>query len=164
MPPGGVLVPAGPRKWVARCARAGWARPGRTAQRGQVPVEPVVAFLPHPPVAANPVCRDAEAPVLQLARPGLGGPRARDEPGPLQDLQVLADRLLGHSERLGDLGHGGRTERQPLQDGPSRRVGQRRKRKAQILPRHRHNTRHSTTFQLDNCKVAYRAAHDHVKP
>jgi hypothetical protein len=52
----------------------------------------------------------------------------RNQPGALQDLQVLRDRGLTDRERPRDLGHRGLAARKAGKNGAPRRVGEREKR------------------------------------
>ena len=57
------------------------------------------------PVALEPCGRGGERLRLEPARPPLGVAAARDQPGALEDLEMLGDRRLAHGEGLGELGH-----------------------------------------------------------
>ena len=75
-------------------------------------------------------------------RPEPGGPAlpvatARDEPGPLEDLQVLRDGGLAHRERGRQLGDRCLSRRQPGEDRPPRRVRERGERPVQLVGCHR---------------------------
>lgn len=50
----------------------------------------------------------------------------------LEDLEVLRDARQRHAERLRELGHGGPILGEPLQNGASRRVGERGEHGAQL--------------------------------
>src|ERR1022692_66959 len=119
-----------PAEWVpAGWGPAGWVGGGwRGARRAGRTVPPTVAG------------RGIEVLGFDLAGPALGSAGARDESCPLQDLEVLGDRLLRHGEGLGELVHRRLTAGQPRQDGPPRRIGERREREAQVLVDDRHRT------------------------
>jgi hypothetical protein len=52
----------------------------------------------------------------------------RDQPGALQDFEVLRDCRLTHRERFGELRHRCLAAREPSQNGATRGIGQREKR------------------------------------
>src|SRR5689334_16321716 len=68
-------------------------------QRREQLVEPLVALVPEPPVPGEPVRRLTEGLALQVAETGGRAARPRDEPCPLQHLEMPGDRRLGHLER-----------------------------------------------------------------
>src|SRR5438445_2464520 len=102
----------------------------------QVLVQPVAALLPEPTVPLGPIRRLLERPGLEPSGPPLALPAPRDQPGALQDLEVLGDRGKSHREGLGQLGDRRVARGQPLQDRPASRVGERRKSAVQVLGCH----------------------------
>src|SRR2546422_5470345 len=64
-------------------------------------VEALVVPLPQPAVALQPLGGFPQALGLEAAGPPLRVAAARNQAGPLQDLQVLRDGGLAHRERLG---------------------------------------------------------------
>src|SRR2546428_926514 len=65
----------------------------------QVLVQPVVALLPEVPVPLGPLGNLLERPRLEPGGPPLPLPAPRDQPRPLEHLQVLRDRREAHLER-----------------------------------------------------------------
>src|SRR6266540_2428030 len=79
----------------------------------QVLVQPVVALLPEAPVSLGPLGDLPERSRLESGGPPLALSPPRDEPCPLQHLQVLRDSRQTHLERLPQLGDGGFPHCQP---------------------------------------------------
>src|SRR6266508_4128900 len=79
----------------------------------QVLVQPVVALLPEPAVRGGPLRHVPERTGLEPGGPPLPLPAPRDQPRPLQHLQVLGDRRQAHLERRRQLGDGRLARRQP---------------------------------------------------
>src|SRR4249920_481933 len=77
--------------------------PWRAFQVVKNRVEPLEAGLPILAIALEPFGGLGHWPGLEPARPPLRVLAGRDEPGPLQHLEVLRDRRLAHVERLGQL-------------------------------------------------------------
>src|SRR6266508_5203216 len=75
----------------------------------QVLVQPLVALLPELPVRLGPLRDFPERSRLEPGRPPLPFSAPRDQPGSLQDLQVLRDRRQAHLERLRQRGDGSLT-------------------------------------------------------
>ena len=102
-------------------------------------VEPFVIPFPDPTVALDPIGRLGQRPRLQAPRPALRLAAAGNQPGALQDLEVLRDGGLAHVERLRQLGDGRLAAREARQDTPARRVGECRERGVQIITSWFHN-------------------------
>src|SRR5262249_1769478 len=100
------------------------ATPARALQTGVEPVEPL---LPELLVAAEPVDGVQERPRREPGGPELRLPAARHEPRALQHLQMVGDGLHGDRERLRKLVHGGVALREPREDRPPGRGGERGK-------------------------------------
>src|SRR5205085_11067774 len=71
----------------------------------QVFVESIETFLPELAVVIHPAGHFFQRPGVELAGTPLRVAAARDEPGPLQHLEMLRHRGEAHVERLGQLGH-----------------------------------------------------------
>src|SRR5207244_13229876 len=84
----------------------------------QVLAKPVVALFPEPAVPLGPRGDLPERPRLEPGGAPLPLPSPRDQPGPLQHLQMLRHRRQAHLERLRQLGDGSLSRRQPRQHGP----------------------------------------------
>src|SRR6185437_2911160 len=69
----------------------------------QVRVELVEPLGPGAPAGLDPAERRVERGGLEVARPVLGVPGPRDQPGPLEHLEVLGDARKRHVERHGQL-------------------------------------------------------------
>src|SRR5262245_10080403 len=82
--------------------------------------------FPELTVLVEPRARLGQALRFEPAGSALRVAVPRNQPGLLQHLQVFGDRRLSHVERLGELVDSGLAERQPGEDGPPRRVRQRR--------------------------------------
>src|SRR5437867_12900715 len=66
----------------------------------QVLVQPVVALFPEAPIPLGPLGDLPERPSLEPGGPPLPLPAPRDQPRPLEHLQVLRDGPQAHLERL----------------------------------------------------------------
>src|SRR5437588_386865 len=130
-----------------------------TLELVQVLVQSVVALFPEPTVPLGPLGDLLQRARLEPGGPPLALPAPRDQPGSLEHLQVLRDRRHGHLERLGQLGDGGLSGREPREDGPPRGIREGRERSVQLVCRHHHSTP-----WLYNRRVNYRAASPRVKP
>src|SRR6266516_2968804 len=117
----------------------------------QVPVQPVVALFPEPAIPLDPLRDIPERTSLEPGGPPLPLPAPGDQPGPLEDLQVLGDRRQAHLERRRQLGHRGLPSREPREDRPPRGIRQRRERPVQLVRRRSHST-----SPLNNHSVKYR--------
>src|SRR5262245_6170804 len=71
--------------------------------RFEMSIEAIEAFLPQMAVGSDPLRDQSELTRLQPARPRLGRAAARDQPRPLQHLQMLGDRRLGEVEGRGQV-------------------------------------------------------------
>src|SRR5712691_6401489 len=116
----------------------------------QVLVQPVVALLPELAVALDPLVGLLQRPGLEPGGPPLPLPPPRDQPRPLQHLQVLRDRRQAHLERFRQLGDGGLPRRQPREDRPSRGIREGPEGAVQPFGGLRHST-----LQVHNQKVKY---------
>src|SRR6266566_212935 len=67
-------------------------------------IEACEVRLPDAAVALDPIGRLGERPRLEFAGPALRLAAAGDQAGSLEDLEMLRDRGLRHSERRGELG------------------------------------------------------------
>jgi len=90
----------------------------------EVIVQALEAFLPVPAVMFEPVIGGLEGGCLEAAGTPLGLAPAGDEPGSLQDLEMLGDGGKGHLERGSDLADRGLTGGKALEDGTPRWVRQ----------------------------------------
>src|SRR6267142_527747 len=86
-------------------------------------IQALEVALPAPAIVLQPPGRLRERPGLEAARPSLGVAPARDQPGPLEHLEVLGDRRLADLERGGQLRHRGLAGGQAGEDRPPRRIG-----------------------------------------
>ena len=93
-------------------------------QRREERVEPAMALVPERLVAGEPLRRVAQALPFQVAEPGSRPATARNEPCPLEHLEVLRDRRLRHRERGRKLGDRQVAGRQAGKDGAASRVGE----------------------------------------
>src|SRR5262245_38373654 len=111
-------------------------------ERDEQLVEALVALGPEGPVAGQPVRGVLERLGLEVAEPRGRSSGPRDQAGLLEDLEVARDGRLGHREGSRELGDrevpGGL--RQPRQDRPSGRVGERAEDRAERI--HRRCQRH----------------------
>jgi len=98
--------------------------------------EPVERALPELAVAVQPVGRCVERSPLQTRWPQLRFPASRDQAGMLEHLDVLGHRLKAQGEGLGEFVDRCLAVREPGEDRPSGRVGQRREGLAQFVDRH----------------------------
>jgi hypothetical protein len=93
--------------------------------------------LPDVAVLLEPVRGLAQRCTFEAGRTQLGGAPARDEPRPLEHLEVPRDRLDTEREGLGELVHSDLTVLgEPREDRATRRVGKGRKRGAELVGRH----------------------------
>src|SRR5262245_27736152 len=86
-----------------------------------------VAF-PILAIALEPRARFREGAGLESARAPLSVASARDEPGPLEHLEMFRDRRLAHFEGGGELHDRSIAARQTSEDGASGRIRERRER------------------------------------
>src|SRR5439155_874994 len=84
----------------------------------QVLVQSVVALFPEPPVRRGPLRDLPERTSLEPGGPPLPFPAPRDQPRPLEHLQVLGDRRQAHLEWRRQLSHRGLPSGEPREDGP----------------------------------------------
>src|SRR5262249_39756660 len=91
----------------------------------QVFVESIETFLPELSVVLHPVGDLAQRAGVELAGTPLRVAAARDEPGPLEDLEVLGDRGEAHVKRLRELRHRRLALHQALENGAPCRIGER---------------------------------------
>src|SRR5688500_8095565 len=98
--------------------------------------EAVEALLPVAPVVRQPIGGFLERTALEPGRPQLRATAAYDQPGSLEHLEVLGDRLEADRERLRQLVHRRLALGQPGQDRAARGIRQRRERRAELLGRH----------------------------
>ena len=96
-------------------------------------VEPLEPVAPDLAVLSDPLRGMFEGCRLEPARTPLGVASSRDEPGPLENLQVLGDGLEAHGKRLGELVDGRFAFRQPGEDRSAGRVGESGKRAAELV-------------------------------
>ena len=90
------------------------------------------------------------------ARARLGIARAHDQPGPLQHREVPRDRRQADGERLGELVHRRLPLGQAAEDFAPGRIGQSRKRLAQLVGRH-------LTTPLINVAIKYHRTPDRAR-
>src|SRR4051794_18834782 len=102
----------------------------------EMAAEPVEGAFPELAVTVQPVGRCAESSAIKARRPQLRFPASRDEAGVLEDLDVLGHRLKAQLEGFGELVDRRFAIRQPGQDRPPCRIGQRGERLAQFVDRH----------------------------
>src|ERR1039458_5149642 len=94
--------------------------------------EAIQTALPDLAILLQPVRRVAQGGTLDPGWTKLGRAPARDEPGPLEHLQMLGDRLHADGERIGELVHRDLAVlREPREDCATRRVGQGRERRSE---------------------------------
>src|SRR2546421_9045320 len=91
----------------------------------QVLVQSVVALLPEAAVPLGPLGHLFERSRFEPSRAPLALPAPRDQPCPLQHLQVLRDGREAHLERLRQLLDRGHPSGQPRQDRSPGRIGER---------------------------------------
>src|SRR3954451_3694408 len=108
----------------------------RRLQLLQVRVEAVEALVPVSAIALEPIVDLAQRAGLEAAGPPLRFAAAHDQPRALEHLEVLRDGGEAHREGLGEGRHRGLAERKPRQQRATRRVGERRKRGAEVIGRH----------------------------
>ena len=115
----------------------------------QVGLQAIQPLVPKPAIAFQPVVDGPQAVGRDAARAPLRLPPARDQPGPLQHLEVLGDGRQADVEGFRQLRHRRLAERQPRQDRPAGRVGERCKGGAERVG-HGH-----CTIRLNNRWVKY---------
>src|SRR5688572_4962259 len=103
----------------------------RTLHLFQQMVQALIVRLPDVPILLDPGVGFGEGLPLEPAWTTLRVLANADQARPLEDLQVFGDGRLAHVERLGQLGHRRLTPRQARQDGPSRWIGERQKRRVE---------------------------------
>ena len=91
----------------------------------QVFVESIETFFPEFAVVLHPAGHFSQRAGVEPAGTPLRVAAARDEPGPLQHLEVLRHRGEAHVERLGQLRHRGLPLHQAIEDGATGRIGER---------------------------------------
>ena len=91
---------------------------------GEHGVQAPVALLGRAPVPLDPAGHQVQHLGFEVHRPALGVAAAADQPGLLQHLQVLGDRLHAHLVGLGELADRGVPDREPGHDVAPGRVGQ----------------------------------------
>jgi len=91
----------------------------------QIAREGIELRLPKAPVFLDPSRRRFEWPAVELAAAQPALLLALDQPGRLQDVQVLGDRRQRHLEGLGQLPHRDLAQRQACQDRAPGWIGQR---------------------------------------
>src|SRR6266540_2498021 len=90
----------------------------------QVLIEAVEALLPEAPVALEPVGGVLQRCPVQPRGPRLRRASSRDQPGVLEHLEVLGDRLEAHGEGFGELVDRGLAVGEPCEDRTACRVGE----------------------------------------
>src|SRR6188472_2226574 len=95
--------------------------------------EPIEALVPEAAVLLEPAGSLAERLALDRRGPQLPVLRARDQPGLLEDLQVLGDGLKADRERLGEFIHGRVALFEAGKDRPPRGVRERREGEAEVI-------------------------------
>jgi len=105
----------------------------RRLKLAKVVVEAIEARLPVAPVFADPVGYVAEPLRLEAARPPLGLASLLDEPGALEDPQVLRDRRETEVKRGGQLRDCGLPPGESSEDAPASGIGQSRERDAERI-------------------------------
>jgi len=89
----------------------------------EISAEGVELRLPEPTVALDPLVRGLERGGDEAEVVNAAGLSAGQEPGALEDVEMLRDGRERHSERLGDLGDRGvRSLRDAPEDGAAGRV------------------------------------------
>src|SRR5262245_51816842 len=91
----------------------------------QIFLQPVEALFPEMAVVLEPIGRFLERHGIETAGSPLGLAAADDQAGAFQHLQVLGDRRAGYVEGLCQFGNRSRSERQPSENGPAGRIGER---------------------------------------
>ena len=99
-------------------------------------VEEVEAAFPEPAVVLQPVGGALQRSALESRGAQLRGAPARDQPGALQHLEVLGDRLEADRERLGQLVDRGLALREPREDRAARGIGESREGVAELVDGH----------------------------
>src|SRR5438105_6166861 len=105
---------------------------------GQIVVQAVEALFPELPVIFDPIGGAPERRRVEPAGSPLRFAAARNEPGALQDLQMLRHRGQAHRERLGQFADGRLSRGKPRQERPPRRVSQGGKSFAQSIGHRRY--------------------------
>src|SRR6516165_9956038 len=100
-------------------------------------VQAAVPLLCAPPVSLDPGLHLGEDPGLQSHQPGLRPMRPANQPGVLQDPQVLVDSLQTHPVRLGQLAHRRVAFGEPDHDVAARRIGEGGEDPGQCVSSHR---------------------------
>jgi hypothetical protein len=90
---------------------------------GQIFMESVEALFPEGAMMCDPVGGGVQWPRIETAAVNSSLPAALHEPGLFQDFQVLRDRGQRHVERLREIRDARLAEREPREDGATRRVG-----------------------------------------
>src|SRR5688572_33148828 len=85
-------------------------------QPTQIRVETIEARLPEATISGGPSCDLAQRSGLELTRPPLRLPTARDEAGVFEHAQMLRHGRPAHRKRRGELRHGGRSPRETRED------------------------------------------------
>src|SRR5688500_13817488 len=99
----------------------------------QISIETTEAFFPEASIRFHPVVDILEWSRLEPARSPLRLAAAHYETRVLENLQVLRDRRKAHVERFREIVHRCLALRQPCEDCSPRGIGQRRKRRAQVI-------------------------------
>jgi hypothetical protein len=84
----------------------------------------IEAALPEPAIPVEEQGCLAEGLGVEPGRPKLCGPPTADQPGPLEHLEVLGDRLDADRERRGELCHRGLALGEASEDGAACRIGE----------------------------------------
>jgi hypothetical protein len=99
-------------------------------------------------IALEPLVRLRERLGFDPARTPLGIPSPRNQPGALQDLEVLRDRGLAHLERSCEFGNRRFAVRQPGKNRAAGRIGERGESGVEVLA-----WSHFITNKLYNCLI-----------
>src|SRR6266508_440639 len=102
----------------------------------QVLVQPIESLLPDHAIALDPLVDFLERARRERRRPPLRLLAARNEPGALEHLQVLADRGQAHVERFGELADRCAAFRETREDRAARWISEGAEREAQPVDRH----------------------------
>jgi hypothetical protein len=89
----------------------------------EITLQPVETLIPEGAIALEPIAGILEAAWSDAARAPLRLAAALDEPGALENLEVLGDGRPAHLEGLGKLADRGLAERKASEDRAPRRVG-----------------------------------------
>lgn len=101
----------------------------------QILVQTIKALLEESPIVLRPLRHVFQRPRLEPARSPLCFAPARDQPRPLEHLQMLQDRRYAHLKRLSQLSHRGFAGDQARQYRPPCRVGECREGSAEVIGR-----------------------------